>query len=108
MGRRAPGRWACWIALACLVVPMFASYYFDDLFSSISYLFQDAGLTQLGWDENDYGRYTSGYSVLCILGGLALFGILLDKWGVRVAGSLYVGMMVLGAGVVTFALLSGR
>ena len=100
-------KWAPWLALLCLVVPMFASYYFDDMFSSISYLFQDAGLTQLGWDENDYGRYTSGYSVLCIFGGLALFGILLDKWGVRVAGTLYVGMMVAGAGLVTWAILGG-
>ena len=87
---------------------MFASYYFDDMFSSISYLFQDPNLTELGWNENDYGKYTSGYSVLCIFGGLALFGILLDKWGVRVAGTLYVGMMILGAGLVTYALLSGQ
>jgi hypothetical protein len=43
MGRKPPVKWACWIALACLVVPMFASYYFDDMFSSISYLFQDSG-----------------------------------------------------------------
>ena len=106
--RRSFSRWACWIALLCLVVPMFASYYFDDMFSSISYLFDDAGLTQLGWDQNDYGRYTSGYSVLCIFGGLALFGILLDKWGVRLAGTLYVGMMVAGAGLVTWAILSGQ
>ena len=108
MGSRKLGRSACWIALACLVVPMFASYYFDDMFSSLSYLFQDASLTELGWNENDYGKYTSGYSVLCIFGGLALFGILLDKWGVRLAGTLYVGMMVLGAGFVTWALLSGQ
>ena len=106
--RKSLPRWACWIALLCLVVPMFASYYFDDMFSSISYLFQDSGLTQLGWDENDYGKYTSGYSVLCIFGGLALFGILLDEWGVRVAGTLYVGMMVAGAGLVTWAILSGQ
>ena len=26
-------KWACWLALACLVVPMFASYFFDDMFS---------------------------------------------------------------------------
>ena len=26
------GKYACWIALACLVVPMFASYFFDDMF----------------------------------------------------------------------------
>ena len=101
-------RSAAWIALACLVVPMFASYYFDDMFSSISYLFQDPNMTELHWNEVDYGKYTSGYSVLCIFGGLALFGILLDKWGVRVAGTLYVGMMILGAAFVTYALLAGR
>ena len=108
MRSRGLSRFTCWLALACLVVPMFASYYFDDMFSSLSYLFADPGLTELGWDADQYGKYASGYSVLCIFGGLAVFGILLDKWGVRVAGSLYVGMMVLGAGFVTWALLSGQ
>ena len=98
---------AAWIALACLVVPMFASYYFDDMFSSISYLFENPGLTQLGWDSAGYGLYASGYSVLCVFGGLVLGGILLDKWGVRVSGSLFVGMMVAGAGLVLWALMSG-
>ncbi len=100
-------RSAAWIALACLVVPMFASYYFDDMFSSISYLFEDASLTQLGWDSAGYGLYASGYSVLCVFGGLVIGGILLDKWGVCISGSLFVGMMAAGAGVVLWALLSG-
>ena len=100
-------RSASWIALACLVVPMFASYYFDDMFSSISYLFDSASLTQLGWDSAGYGLYASGYSVLCVFGGLVIGGILLDKWGVRISGSLFVGMMAAGAGVVLWALLSG-
>ena len=99
--------WLPWAALACLVVPMFASYYFDDMFSSISYLFENPSLTALGWDSAGYGLYASGYSVLCVFGGLVIGGILLDKWGVRVSGSLFVGMMVLGAGLVTFALLHG-
>ena len=98
---------AAWIALACLVVPMFASYYFDDMFSSISYLFENPSLTALGWDAAGYGLYTSGYSVLCVFGGLVTGGILLDKWGVRVSGTLFVGMMVLGAGIVTGAVLKG-
>lgn len=98
---------AAWIALACLVVPMFASYYFDDMFSSISYLFENPSLTALGWDAAGYGLYTSGYSVLCVFGGLVIGGILLDKWGVHVSGSLFVGMMVLGAGMVTGAVLHG-
>ena len=100
-------RSASWIVLACLVVPMFASYYFDDMFSSISYLFENASLTQLGWDAAGYGLYASGYSVLCVFGGLVLGGILLDKWGVRFSGTLFVLMMVGGAGMVTWALLSG-
>ena len=86
---------------------MFASYYFDDMFSSISYLFEDPSLTALGWDAAGYGLYSSGYSVLCVFGGLVIGGILLDKWGVRVTGSLFVGMMVLGAGIVLWALLGG-
>ena len=98
---------AAWIALACLVVPMFASYYFDDMFSSISYLFENASLTQLGWDSAGYGLYASGYSVLCVFGGLVIGGILLDKWGVRISGSLFVTMMAAGAGLVLWALLSG-
>ena len=97
----------CWMALACLVVPMFASYYFDDMFSSISYLFENPSLTELGWDAKGYGLYTSGYSVLCVFGGLVVCGILLDKWGVRITGSIFVGMMVLGAGLVTWAILKG-
>ena len=99
--------WLPLAALACLVVPMFASYYFDDMFSSISYLFENPSLTALGWDSAGYGLYASGYSVLCVFGGLVIGGILLDKWGVRVSGSVFVGMMVLGAGLVTWAILSG-
>lgn len=100
-------RWACWLALACLVVPMFASYFFDDMFSSLSELFKNPECLELGWDMADYGFYSSGYSFLCIWGGLIVCGALLDKFGVRLVGSIFVGMMVLGAGLVTFAISTG-
>ena len=99
--------WACWLALACLVVPMFASYFFDDMFSSLSELFKTPECLELGWDMADYGFYSSGYSFLCIWGGLIVCGALLDKFGVRLVGSIFVGMMVLGAGLVTFAISAG-
>ena len=86
---------------------MFASYFFDDMFSTISYLFEDPARTQLGWDAVGYGLYTSGSSVLCVFGGLVVCGILLDKWGVRVTGSLFVGMMVAGAAAVLYAITAG-
>ena len=98
---------SCWIALACLVVPMFASYFFDDMFSTISYLFEDPARTQLGWDAAGYGLYASGYSVLCVFGGLVVCGILLDKWGVRITGSIFVGMMAAGAALVLYAITAG-
>ena len=97
----------CWVALACLVVPMFASYFFDDMFSSLSELFKNPEQLQLGWDMADYGFYSSGYSFLCIWGGLIVCGALLDRFGVRLVGSIFVGMMVFGAGLVTFAISAG-
>ena len=96
-----------WLALACLVVPMFASYFFDDMFSTLSHLFENPSLIELGWNAADYGLYTSGYSVLCVFGGLVICGMLLDKWGVRITGSIFVGMMAGGAALVAWAITSG-
>lgn len=104
MGKKS---YSCWIALACLVVPMFASYYFDDMFSTLSHLFENPAVLELGWNSADYGLYTSGYSVLCVFGGLIICGMLLDKWGVRITGSIFVGMMAAGAALVTWAVSSG-
>ena len=100
-------RWVCWLVLACLVVPMFASYFFDDMFSSLSELFKHPESLELGWNMADYGFYASGYSFLCIWGGLIICGALLDKFGVRLVGSIFVGMMVFGAALVTFAISAG-
>jgi MFS family permease len=101
------GKTACWFALACLVVPMFGSYFFDDMYSSISFVFSDPSQLQLGWDAAGYGLYTSGYSVLCVFGGLIVCGMLLDKWGVRITGSIFVGLMTAGAAMVAWAVSSG-
>ncbi len=98
---------ACWIALACLVVPMFASYFFDDMFSTLSHIFQHPEMLQLGWNSADYGFYAGGYSFLCVCGGLVICGILLDVFGVRTVGSIFVGLMIAGAAIVFTALLSG-
>lgn len=86
---------------------MFGSYFFDDMFSSVSQLFRNPELLELGWDSADYGFYAGGYSFLCVWGGLIVCGMLLDKWGVRITGSIFVGMMVAGAALVTYAITSG-
>ncbi|NLC75548.1 MAG: major facilitator superfamily domain-containing protein 1 [Clostridiales bacterium] len=83
---------------------MFASYFFDDMFSTLSHLFKTPELLALGWNSQDYGFYAGGYSFLCVWGGLIICGMLLDKWGGRFTGSLFVGMMVGGAAIVAYAI----
>jgi MFS family permease len=95
---------ACWLALACLVVPMFGSYFFDDMFSTVSQIFKNPEMLQLGWNSQQFGFYAGGYSFLCVWGGLIICGILLDKFGVRIIGSVFVGLMVIGAAIVTWAI----
>lgn len=92
----------CRIALACLVVPMFASYFFDDMFSSVSHLFKDPGALALGWDSKDLGNFIGDYSLLCVCGGLIAGGILLDIFGVRIMGSVFMGMMLAGGAMAWF------
>ena len=70
-------------------------------------MFENPSLTALGWDAAGYGLYTSGYSVLCVFGGLIFCGILLDKWGVRITGSIFVSMMAGGAALVLYAITAG-
>ncbi|MCF0176037.1 MAG: MFS transporter [Bacteroidales bacterium] len=101
-------RVTCWLALLCMVLQMFASFFFDDMFSSVSNMFEDSSLNALGWDSVGYGFYTGGYSVLCVFGGLVVCGLLLDRFGVRIVGSVFVTMMVAGAAIVYHALISGN
>ena len=93
-----------WVALLCLALPMFASYFFDDIFSTINQEFEDPSMVALGWSMADYGFYRSAYSLLCIFGGLIVCGMLLDRWGVRLTGSIFVGLMVGGAALITYAI----
>ena len=93
-----------WVALLCLALPMFASYFFDDIFSTINQEFEDPSMVALGWSMADYGFYRSAYSLLCIFGGLIICGMLLDRWGVRLTGSIFVGLMVGGAALITYAI----
>jgi MFS family permease len=92
------------MVLLCLAIPMFGSYFFDDMFSMVSQIFNNPGLLELGWDSEDYGFYGGAYSSLCVFGGLIVCGMLLDKWGVRFTGTLFVTLMTVGSMIVVYAL----
>ncbi len=92
-----------WVVLVSLSIVMFASYFFDDIFSTINQEFANPENVALGWSMADYGFYRSAYSLLCIFGGLIICGMILDRWGVRLTGSIFVGLMVGGAALITYA-----
>lgn len=94
---------ARWAVLLFLALPMFASYFFDDIFSTISHIFQHPEMLDLGWSSGDYGFFKGSYSLLCVWGGLVICGMLLDRWGVKVTGSIFVGLMAFGALLITYA-----
>ncbi|MDR2286948.1 MAG: MFS transporter [Prevotellaceae bacterium] len=93
-----------WTVLLCLAIPMFGSYFFDDMFSMVSQIFNNPKLLELNWNSADYGYYGGAYSSLGVFGGLIICGMLLDKWGVRFTGTLFVTLMVCGSMIVTYAL----
>jgi len=64
-------------------------------------------MLELGWNSTNLGDFIGDYSLLCICGGLIVGGILLDVFGVRKMGSIFVGMMVIGAGLAYYAVSSG-
>jgi MFS family permease len=70
----------------------------------VSQVFDNPELLELNWNFEDYGSYGSAYSSLCVFGGLIICGMLLDKWGVRFTGTLFVILMVGGSMIVTYAL----
>lgn len=95
---------ARWIVLLSLSIPMFASYFFDDIFTTIGHIFKNPENVELGWGLSDYGLYGGAYSLLCVWGGLVICGMLLDKWGVKFTGSLFIGLMVGGSLMVIYAI----
>ncbi len=99
-------KWARWAVLLCLSLVMYASYFFDDQFTTIRHIFKNPAILDLAWTSGDYGMYGGAYSLLCVWGGLIICGMLLDKWGVRVTGTLFVLLMVGGAAVVMYGISS--
>lgn len=93
-----------WSVLLMLSAVMFASYFFDDIFTTIGHIFKNPDLVALGWNSAEYGVYGGAYSFLCVWGGLVICGMLIDKWGVKLTGTLFVSLMVAGASVVAYAI----
>lgn len=94
---------ARWTALAIVAFTMFCGYFLTDVMSPLKPMLE----SQLLWDSNDYGIFTSAYgwfNVFLVM--LIIGGIILDKMGVRFTGLAATIVMIVGAGLKFFAISS--
>lgn len=90
---RKEKHWWRWLILLVVSLVMFGSYYIYDALSPINdYIQQDMGL-----DNARFGLLFSFYALPNLLFLLVVAGFLLDRLGIRKAGTLYVFLILLGS-----------
>ncbi len=85
-----------WFILVLISSLMFSTYYFQDFFSPLRELME----TDLGINSEEFGRIIGLTTIANMFGMIILGGIILDKWGIRLAGIAFGSLATVG-GVVT-------
>ncbi len=81
-----------WSALMMISFAMFTSYYFYDVFSAIKSTLQ----AEVGLSNADYGAMYGAYSILNAFGMAFIGGMILDKWGIRRTGTVFISFLFFG------------
>ena len=93
------GKGARWIALVTVSLTMMFGYFFTDVMAPLEELLtrsQEAG--GLGWTSDEYGFFSGSYGFFNVFLLLIFFGgIILDKFGVRMTGTMSTLLMLAGA-----------
>jgi MFS family permease len=88
-----------WIVLVLLSALMFATYWFQDFFSGLKGLME----SELGFTSEEFGRLIGLTTIANMFGMIIVGGIVLDKWGIRIAGLVFGGLAVVGGGLTAMA-----
>lgn len=87
-----------WTALFLISVVMFSSYYFYDVYSAIKETLQQ----QAGLSNSEYGSMYGAYSFLNAFGMAFIGGMLLDKWGIRKTGTVFLSFLLIGTVITAY------
>ena len=83
-----------WGVLLLVSISMSVNYYFYDALSPL----KDILTSELGFSSSDYGFFISAYSIPNVFLAMAVIGgIILDRIGVRITGTMFISSMVLGS-----------
>jgi MFS family permease len=92
----APMRWLMLVMISMLI---FSTYWFQDFFGGLKGLME----TELGFTSEEFGRLIGLTTIANLFGMIIVGGIILDKWGVRLAGLLFGALATLGAAITALA-----
>jgi MFS family permease len=90
---------ARWGIMLLVSLAMATNYYFYDALSPL----KDLMHSKLGFSSADYGLFMGAYSWPNVFLAMAVIGgVILDKIGIRITGSLFILLQVLGAGITAY------
>jgi MFS family permease len=88
-----------WGIMLLVSLAMATNYYFYDALSPL----KDLMHSKLGFSSSDYGLFMGAYSWPNVFLAMAVVGgIILDKIGIRITGSFFILLQVLGAGITAY------
>lgn len=85
-----------WTVLVLISGLLFATYWFYDFFSGLKQLME----SELNLTSSEYGTLISATTWANLVGMIIVGGIILDKWGIRIAGVVFGLVTTVGAGLV--------
>jgi MFS family permease len=85
-----------WTILIIISTLLFATYWFQDFYSGLKGLLE----TQLGFTSEEYGRMIGFTTIVNLFGMIILGGMVLDKWGVKIAGTIF-GVIAVAGGLLS-------
>jgi MFS family permease len=91
-----------WLVMLLISGLMFATYYFQDFYSGLKDLME----SEFGFTSEQFGRIIGLTTIANVVGMIIVGGIILDKWGIRVAGFAFGGLAAIG-GLVSALTASG-
>lgn len=89
-------RWSMLILVSML---MFSTYWFQDFFSGLKGLME----SEMGFTSEEFGRMIGLTTIANVFGMIIVGGVMLDKWGIRIAGIVFGGLATLGATITALA-----
>jgi MFS family permease len=88
-----------WGIMLLVSLTMATNYYFYDALSPL----KDLMHSKLGFSSTDYGLFMSSYSWPNVFLAMAVVGgIILDKIGIRITGTLFITLQVVGAAITAY------